>query len=123
MCNNRHQYFVDYAIRMAKKSTMEHKHGAVIVLHNEIIATGYNHRQYYMCHGYSIHAEIDALAKVKGKKNILHEAEMYVVRIGKFNPTSPNTFCIKNSKPCKDCSKAIVKHEIRRVYYSTTEEA
>ena len=122
MCNIKNQQFVEHAIKMAKKSTMEHKHGAVIVLHNEIIATGYNYRQYYRCHGFSVHAEVDALTKVKNRKNMLSEAEMYVVRISRFNPTCPNEFCIKMSKPCRECSKAIMKYGIRRVYYSTTDE-
>jgi deoxycytidylate deaminase len=74
-----------------------------------------------MCHGFSIHAEVDALTKVKGRKNILSEAELYVARIGKFNPAAPSTFCLKYSKPCRECSKAILKQGIRKVYYSTTE--
>jgi deoxycytidylate deaminase len=117
MCNNRHQYFIDYAKKMANKSTMQHQHGAIIVLHNEIIASGFNHRVYYMCHSFSIHAEVDVLAKVKARKNMLNlsEAEMYVVRVAKDKPD-----CMKNSKPCADCSNAIVKYGIRRVYYSTT---
>jgi deoxycytidylate deaminase len=112
---------MEQAVKMAKKSTMEHKHGAVIVHNNEIIATGFNYRKYYMCHGFSIHAEVDALTKVKGRKNILSEAELYVARIGKFNPASPGRFCLKYSKPCRECSKAILKHGIRKVYYSTAE--
>ena len=96
---------------------MQHQHGAIIVLHNEIIASGFNHRVYYMCHSFSIHAEVDVLAKVKARKNMLNlsEAEMYVVRVAKDKPD-----CMKNSKPCADCSNAIVKYGIRRVYYSTT---
>ncbi len=121
MCNTRHQQFMEQAIKMAKKSTMEHKHGAVIVHNNEIIATGFNYRKYYMSHGFSIHAEVDALTKVKGKRNLLSEAEMYVVRIGRFRPTMPDSYCMKYSKPCRECSKAIVKHGIRKVYYSTTD--
>lgn len=122
MCNSRQHFFMQQAIKMAKKSTMLHKHGAVIVHNNEIIATGFNYPQYYMCHGFSIHAEVDALTKVKGRKNILAEAELYVARIGKFNPSCPSSFCVKYSKPCKDCSKAIMKHGIRKVYYSTTDD-
>lgn len=118
MCNSRQQFYINKAINMAKKSTMEHKHGAVIVLNNEIIASGYNQRHYYMCHGYSVHAEVDALSKVKSKNFNLSEAEMYVVRISCFNPTTPKKYCIRNSKPCQNCSNAIIKHGIKRVYYS-----
>ena len=121
MCNSRQHFFMEQAVKMAKKSVMEHKHGAVIVHNNEIIATGYNYRQYYMCHGFSIHAEVDALTKLKGRKNLLAEAELYVARIGKYNPAAPGAFCLKYSKPCRECSKAILKQGIRKVYYSTEE--
>jgi deoxycytidylate deaminase len=123
MSSSRKQGFIDHAIKMAQKSTMEHKHGAVIVLHNEIIATGFNHRVDFMCHKYSIHAEVDALLKVKGRtKAFLDEAEMYVVRIGSFQHTCPDFFSVRYSKPCADCQKAIVKYGIRKVYYSINDD-
>lgn len=117
--NERQSYFLDYAAKIAQKSVMEHKHGAIIVLDNEIIATGFNYLYEHMCHKNSIHAEVDALLNVKGRRrNMLTEAEMYVVRIGPRNMDCP----LKYSRPCCDCQKAIMKYGIRKVYYSTSHE-
>jgi deoxycytidylate deaminase len=115
----RQEYFLNVAAKVAHKSVMTHQHGAVIVLDNTIISTGYNYAYDHMCHTNSIHAEVDALIKVKGvRKNSLTDAEMYVVRIG------PNTMSnqLKYSKPCCSCQKAIAKYGIRKVYYSTSVE-
>jgi deoxycytidylate deaminase len=100
---------------LAKKSGMTHKHGAIIIKNNEIVAEGINHMSPFFVHNYSIHAEIDALFKLKGKhKKFLEECTLLVVRIGP--PSSDYAF--KLSKPCKTCESAILKSGIKRVYYS-----
>ncbi len=108
----------DFFVRvstLAKKSTMTHKHGAIIVRNNEIISEGVNHMAPFLMHKHSVHAEIDALCKIRGKnKKFMEECTMLVVRIG---PPSKD-FAFKMSKPCKNCSDAILKSGIRRVFYS-----
>lgn len=117
--NERQNHFLECAAKVAQKSVMEHKHGAIIVLDNEIIATGFNYLYEHMCHKNSIHAEVDALLNVKGRRrNMLADAEMYVVRIGAKSMDCP----LKYSRPCCDCQKAIMKYGIRKVYYSTSYE-
>ena len=117
--SERQSYFLQCAVKAAQKSSMEHQHGAVIVVDNNIIASGFNHHYEHMCHLNSIHAEVDALMKVKGqRRHLLSDAEMYVVRIGTKNMDCP----LKYSKPCCDCQKAIKKYGIRKVYYSTSYE-
>lgn len=114
---DKQEFFMQAAAKVAQKSTMTHQHGAVIVVDNVIISSGFNYVYEHMCHMNSIHAEVDALLKVKGvKKTQLTDAEMYVVRIG------PKTLCeqLKYSKPCCSCQKAIAKYGIRKVYYSTS---
>jgi tRNA(Arg) A34 adenosine deaminase TadA len=118
-CTVSQQYFLDRANKMAQKSTMTHRHGCVLVKNGTIIAEGFNHHFTHMFHKFSIHAEIDTLNKAKKKyKHILHDCEMYVVRIAseKFD------CCFKYSRPCHDCSRAIHSYNIRRVYYSTSDE-
>ena len=70
----------------------------------------------------TIHAEVDAILKAKKKskkqKYDLADADMYVVRIGSIRMDYP----LKYSRPCPDCAKAISKHGLRRVYYSTNKE-
>lgn len=117
--SDRQTYYLKCAAKVAEKSTMEHKHGAIIVHDNEIIATGFNHVYEHMCHKNSMHAEVDALLKVRTRgKHVLNDSEMYVVRLGS------RTFkhLLKYSKPCCDCQKAIHKYGIRKVFYSTNND-
>ena len=111
------QYFLYRASKVALKSSMTHKHGCVIVKDNVILSTGFNH-QYLtkMNNLYSIHAEIEAIKKLK-KFNITikEKVEMYVVRIG----TENFNHCLKYSKPCENCIKCIENLNIKRIYYST----
>lgn len=115
-CSDRQRYYLDYASRLARKSTMTHKHGAIIVIKDTIISTGYNQTFEHMCHRHSIHAEVDAISKVKSKS--LNEAELYVVRIG----CKSMEFPLKYSKPCCDCQKVIEKYGVGKVFYSTNYE-
>lgn len=104
--------YLNIAAQIAMNSVMNHKHGAIIVYKKDIIAVGFNHLQ----STFSVHAEIDAISKIKGKdKDILTKCELYVVRIGpkKFNNT------LKYSKPCSDCQNYIEKRGIKKIFYST----
>ncbi len=112
---NKHQLFLNKCAKIAEKSQMQQKHGAVIVYKNKIIATGYNYICSYMNKNYSIHAEVSAISQVFYNKKLLEECDIYVVRIASplFN------YCLKNSKPCKNCSCFIKKYNLRNIYYST----
>lgn len=110
--NEKQQYYLDIAAKIANHSPMIQKHGAVVVHKNKIIASGYN---YYMAH-FSIHAEIAAISAIKGKyKKHLSECELYVVRIApaRFNNA------LKYSKPCCNCQHTILKNNIKKAFYST----
>jgi deoxycytidylate deaminase len=97
---------------MAVKSTMSQKHGCVIVHNGKIISTGYNRHIDFFKHEYSIHAEVDAINKVKKIKNILKESDLYIVRINSNNNS------LRESYPCNSCAEVIVDHNIRNIYYS-----
>jgi deoxycytidylate deaminase len=97
---------------------MTQKHGCIIVHtgpnrpRNNIIAIGFNQYHSYLHHKYSIHAEIQALTQVNKKyKDVLHQCDMYVVRISHDDS-------LKLSKPCENCRKAIIDSGLRNVYYS-----
>jgi deoxycytidylate deaminase len=113
------EYYLEKASEMSKKSDCKHhKHGAVIVnrKNGEIISTGYNHYTEYMMHSFTCHAEMDALSKIKKlPKRIFSELDLYVVRVGKASRDFP----LKYSKPCINCTKAIIKYGIKKVYFST----
>jgi len=105
-------YFIDIAAKVALNSTMNHKHGAIIVYKKQIISSGYN----YIFGTFSIHAEVAAISNVKGKyKELLQESELYVVRIGPDKYHNP----LKYSKPCFNCQHFISKNLIKKTYYST----
>ncbi len=112
---NKHEIFLNKCAKIAEKSQMQQKHGAVIVYKNKIIATGYNYICSYMNNNYSIHAEVSAISQVFYNKKLLEECDIYVVRIASpmFN------YCLKNSKPCKNCTCFIRKYNLRNIYYST----
>jgi deoxycytidylate deaminase len=108
--------YLQIAAEVAKKSTMMHKHGCIIVYKKNIIATGYNTMPSMFER--SVHAEIDALNKVKNKQTILRESDLYIVRIG----TDSFDNVLKYSKPCEHCTRYINQFKIRKVYYSTNYE-
>lgn len=110
----------DRAIALAKKSTMTQRHGAVIVKNGEIIGEGYNHVATYLSHSFSCHAEVAAILSLKKKsKKYLEDCTMIVVRISNHT-LSPQH--LKMSKPCERCTQEIIKHGIRKVFYSTNIE-
>jgi len=112
----RHETYLQLAANVAKKSTMTQKHGCVIVYKKEIIATGYNTMP--VAFQESLHAEIDAIKKLKHRQYLLKDCELYIVRIA---PDSLNNV-LKYSKPCPNCTKVINFNKIRKVYYSTNFE-
>lgn len=112
--NKKHHLFLSQAYEVAKKSNMLQKHGAIIVYRNEIIASGCNYMCNHLYNNYSIHAEISAISQMFYNKKLLEYCDIYVVRIS-------NTYenCLRNSKPCKNCSNFIKKYNLRNAYYST----
>jgi deoxycytidylate deaminase len=108
--------YLKIAAEIAKKSTMTQKHGCVIVYKKQVIATGYNTMPNMFNH--SLHAEINAIKKVKNRRYILKDCDLYIVRIG---PDSLENV-LKYSKPCANCTKCILNYKIRRVFYSTNFE-
>jgi len=118
MCNKKHQLFLQKAGEIALKSNMQQKHGAIIVYKNKIIASGFNYRCDYMNNNFSIHAEIAAISQMFYNKKLLELCDIYVVRIA----SSIYDNCLKNSKPCKNCTNFINKYNLRNIYYSTNYE-
>jgi len=102
----------DKVVSIARKSVMQHKHGAIIVRNGEILGAGYNHITDYMSHQWSCHAEVAAIQNCRKKdRQNLSDATLLVVRISKEGEP-------KLSKPCANCKKQIEKYGIKRVFYS-----
>ena len=103
--------FIQHAIKEAKKSQQNFKHGAILVKKNKMISSGHN-KVTKKCpsHMFSIHAEIAAI-KHSSDSNGLTDTHIYVVRI--------NNDGLADSKPCANCQHFMKLHGISRVFYST----
>lgn len=116
LCKSKQKLFLKKAANFATKSNVRsNRHGCVIVKDNEIISEGYNHYTNYLNHEFTIHAEVDAIIKLKKMNKNLVGCELYVVRIGTDNMGNP----LKYSRPCIKCTNEIIKTGIRKVYFST----
>lgn len=118
-CKEKQESFLRRAAVVAARSPVRnHRHGCIIVKDGEILAEGYNNYTQHFEHKFTIHAEVDALMKLKKHKKMLLECELYVVRIGTDLMGRP----LKYSRPCQDCTRAILNYGIKKVYFSTSEE-
>jgi len=107
------------ACLIARKSGMNHRHGAVVVRNGEIVAEGYNYEVPDYKTTFSVHAEADALSKIKHLgKQFLSQCDMIVVRVG---PTTLE-HTTKLSMPCPMCRSKIEQLGIRKVYYTTNDD-
>ena len=114
---NKNYHYFDYAAEIAKKSSMNQKHGCIIVHKKIIIASGYNKMP--SSHKESTHAEENAINKAKQMNYDLRECDLYIVRIGSTTQDYP----LKYSKPCNKCSQYISQNKIKKAYYSLDETA
>lgn len=108
------QHFINAAIAEAQKSAMEHKHGCVIIYKNKILLSTHNYRVYFFSHGFSVHAEVEAIKRLRNLNVDPKDCTMLIVRLSYKDEN-----LTKNSKPCDDCQKEIEKAKFKKVYYST----
>lgn len=112
----KYENFLKKAANVAKKSTMTQKHGCVIVHKNRIVSEAFNTMP--MNYQDSLHAEVNAINKIKSHPNILKHSMLFIVRIGPKSMEHP----LKYSKPCAHCANYINQHKIRKAFYSTNYE-
>ncbi len=116
-------FYIEEALKEAKKSPLRCKHGCIIVKDGEIISRGFNnfrgYNKYGTCfinHRYSTHAEQAAIDNCTNRNN-MKDADLYVVRLDvKKYGTSYSAPCHKCSKLIKSCKK---KYGLRKIYFST----
>jgi deoxycytidylate deaminase len=106
---------LDLAVNVAQSSECRMKHGAVVVRGGSVISVGINKNrnhptvvssEHIKTHC-SVHAEIDALRKVKNAKG----ATIYVARVNRKGQD-------RLSRPCDRCHDAIRDAGIRKVVYT-----
>ena len=81
----------------------------LVVRKGDVIATGVNKRGF---RGSSIHAERDALRKLRWQKTGAEGADLWLFRFGGHGGDAD-----RMSKPCADCMEAISAAGINRVFY------
>ena len=110
------QQYIDLAIEEATKSTMNHRHGAVIVKEGNVLATAYNYnfsnKQRHSHSMRSRHAEAEAIIHCKLRNISLKGADIFVVRLSRSGKN------LANSRPCKDCAEFIEENQFANVYHS-----
>jgi deoxycytidylate deaminase len=112
--------FINILYENALKSNMQHRHACIIIFRKKIISVGYNYyklwngkiysdfNKSYESNKYSIHAEQDAIQKIKNK-NILKYCKIYIIRITKNN-------IIEQGIPCENCNNLLNKYKLNFCY-------
>lgn len=118
---------MEEAIQLAKRSTMESKHGCVIINPKNrdkwVVASGINeHVQNQEDRNvYSIHAEVNALAQLLRIKSHNHTYfDDCIALVARVGPKSSN-YKVRMSKPCANCERTLRKMGIKRVFYTIDE--
>ena len=121
--------FFDVAKSVAKLSTWSdvprEQVGAVIVLRNEVISTGYNRSKGNMLHGHFAakagrpeaayaHAETSALSKFRNMSWLLKE--FHLMKIYVYRETVHG---IAMARPCNICTLALKSVGINQIYDTT----
>lgn len=113
--SNKQRSFLDLAVKVAEASEVTHRHGAVVVKAGKPVSLGINKwRNRELLNtmvGYNphltVHAEVDALSRVADARG----ATVFVARVGKANEE-------KFSRPCDNCTKALIAAGVKAVIYT-----
>lgn len=108
--------FLGMAIKMANKSKCCSRHGSIIYQGSRLLSVGYNKYKNSPMNldwdYWSLHAEIDAMNKIKHYDN--NNISLLVVRINKKGK-------LMSSRPCENCIERLKnKFNIHKIFYSTT---
>ncbi len=116
---SKHGVYIKSAKDECLRSSMRQRHGACLVYQRKVVATGCTYRSEQCPSRHSIHAEESVIKEFLRQctrngypRSILKDCTLYVIRIGRENDT------LKLSKPCKNCTKTMIKYKIPKVYFS-----
>jgi cytidine deaminase len=109
---SKHTLFVEIAFKAALNSSIEFRHGCVVITEDGEISIGWNtetsqSRRFSVKR--TIHAEEAAMRRIPRSR--LRGAKVYVVRVSRNREMS-------FSKPCKACECRLKKARVKVVYYS-----
>lgn len=99
---------------LAEKSTSRYRLGCVISYKNVILSKGINDMSkthpLSNAYGNTLHAEINALSKIKYNKNLKYST-VYVYRLLKNNKSA-------YARPCRYCLDKLKQYGIKRIFYT-----
>lgn len=109
---SKHISFVEIAFKAALNSSINFKHGCVVITEDGEISIGWNLETSQSKHftmKRTIHAEEAAMRKIP--KSRLRGAKVYVVRVSSNKQMTL-------SKPCLACENRLKRAKVKVVYYS-----
>ena len=121
----KYQEYMQQAIELAKRSTMEMKHGCVIVnnkygCNSSVVATGINQHLFNQeeRNVFSIHSEQMALSSLLAlrshNRSFMNNCIAFVARVGAPSQGYP----VRMSKPCYKCQQLLFKLGVKKVFYT-----
>lgn len=122
--------FIDQAIDNAEKSSLKvASHGAVVIFRGKVVGNGTNkycNPSVNKINTWSVHAEVDAINNALRKisyKDLTKSTLIVVRRLrenANYSEEYKSSICsdIGFSAPCKHCENYIIKHGLKRCYYS-----
>ena len=102
-----YENYIDIAAKEALRSPMTYKLACIIINRGRIVSLGHNKysRRTQLSGKWSLHAEMDALNKVRNVRD-LNGSTMIIVRVDR-TPGTTNEFL--NAKPCNNCRARLIK--------------
>ena len=133
MCSkNKEARFFELARRQAENGQFPHKIGCVVIYKGRVISEGYNIKKTHPLqlkydkerpdleegspNIHSMHAEINALVKIKDMDIDWSKVEIYIYRITKRMPFGL-------AKPCPSCTAFIKDLGIKKIHYTSNENS
>ena len=124
--NNRpswHQYFMEMAYLASKRSTcLRRKVGAIIVVDNQIISTGYNGAPKHVRHCIETGCLREKLNVPSGERHeicrAIHAEQNAIIQAAVFGVSIKGATMYVTNYPCIICAKMIVNAEISELVYA-----
>lgn len=116
-----HQYFMEMAFLAATRSTcLRRKVGAILVLDNQIVSTGYNGSPKHVRHCSQTGCLRAKLNVPSGEKHELcrgvHAEQNAVIQAAVNGTSMKGAVMYCTNQPCIICSKILINAEIRTIY-------
>lgn len=120
-----HQYFMEAAELVAKRSTcLRRKVGAVIVRDNQILSTGYNGAPKHVPHCSETGCLRKQMNVPSGQRHELcrgvHAEQNAIIQAAVNGSSIAGGVLYCTNQPCVICSKLIINAEIRSIYIADT---